>query len=480
MDSKSTFCASVEKFVANEWETNALPALEDFVRIPNTSPEFNGSPADALKAAQFMKAYVDKQEMAGCTADLRTCGDKTPMLVITIDGTDGSNDTVLSYGHMDKQPGLGGWSVGGPTDPVRVGDKLYGRGAVDDGYSMFAYITALKALKAQGTKHCRMVITMEAGEESGSPDMIYWLDQLKDHIGTNVSLVICLDSGCGNYDQLWITPSLRGMMAGDLKVSMLREQLHSGEGSGVIADTARVHRMLLNRVEDVNTGYVTVPETHCVIPEAHQNYVDKATCILKEGVFNEMPLLAGIKPVTDDCKQLLMNQLWEPTMTVIANDHGSLPPLPGSNIIRTETNMRLSFRLPPCVVPEKALEAVKATLLKEPLPYGAKVTFENTMMGSGWASNSAAGGWLETSITDSSTTFFGKAAAFKGMGGSIPIINDFQGRYTDAEIIVSGVAGPQSNMHAVNETLDVPAVKKLTSAFAKILADHAENVAKRS
>eukprot|EP01083_Nonionella_stella_P008285 23836_1 len=468
---------AVQAFVDNDWETVALPALEKFIEIPNTSPEFGGDGADALCAARFLESYVASQTIAGLRTELLTAEGRTPMLVVTVDGTDGSDHTVLSYGHMDKQPGLGGWSIGGPTTPVIKDGKLYGRGGCDDGYALLSYLSALKSLKAQNVKHCRMVITIEAGEESGSPDMEYWLDHLAPHIGSRVSLLFCLDSGAGDYDHLWITPSLRGFVAGTLKVAMLSEQVHSGEGSGVVADSGRVIRMLLNRVEAVDSGRILVPECSCEIPPAQREYVENAAKVLGSQIVTDLPLLDGVQCVSKSVEQLLINQIWTPQMTIIATDTDTLPPLPGSNIIRTQTALRLSVRLPPKVDVEIALKAFGDTLLRAPLPYGAHVTFDDTMAGPGWASTAEKGGWLSSSIEKASRSFFGRQAQYKGEGGSIPIICDFQKRYPEAEIIVTGTGGPQSNSHAVNESLDIPCVKKMTACVASILSDHAKHVA---
>jgi acetylornithine deacetylase/succinyl-diaminopimelate desuccinylase-like protein len=111
---------------------------------------------------------------------------------------------------MDKQPPFTGWREGlSPYNPVMVGDKLYGRGGADDGYSVFGTILAIKACQHFGLQHPRIVMLFEADEESGSEHIHHYLTQLRPRIG-RVDLVICLDSGCGNYEQIWETSTLRG------------------------------------------------------------------------------------------------------------------------------------------------------------------------------------------------------------------------------------------------------------------------------
>ena len=106
-----------------------------------------------------------------------------------------------------------GWREGlGPWTPVLDGDRLYGRGGADDGYAVFASLTAIEAVQARGGSHARCVVLIEASEESGSPDLPAYVEALADRIGSP-SLVVCLDSGCVDYDQMWITTSLRGMVS---------------------------------------------------------------------------------------------------------------------------------------------------------------------------------------------------------------------------------------------------------------------------
>src|SRR5207245_175831 len=179
---------------------------------------------------------------------------RTPVIFMEAAGT--GTHTVLIYGHLDKQPEVVGWAEGtGPWTPVRRGDKLYGRGVGDDGYATFAALTAIQALQEQRARHARCIVLIEACEESGSVDLPYYVDALKAKLGTP-SLVVCLDSGCGNYEQLWGTTSLRGVVGGVLTVEVLTEGVHSGAASGIVPSSFRILRQLLDRVEDSRTGQI--------------------------------------------------------------------------------------------------------------------------------------------------------------------------------------------------------------------------------
>src|SRR5690606_2608918 len=164
------------------------------------------------------------------------------------------------------QPEMSGWDAGkGPWEPVFEGDRLYGRGGADDGYAVYGSLTALRVLQQQGLPHARCVILIETCEESGSYDLPHYIDTLRERIGTP-SLVVCLDSGAGNYEQLWVTTSLRGMAAGNLRIDILREGVHSGYASGIVPSSFRILRRLLDRLEDAETGRILPDALHAEIP----------------------------------------------------------------------------------------------------------------------------------------------------------------------------------------------------------------------
>src|SRR5207248_2590977 len=95
-----------------------------------------------------------------------------------------SEETVLLYRHYDKQPPFLGWRPGlDPYEPHRERDLIYGRGTADDGYAVFAIVSAIKRLEAAGGSHGRLVVLVEGSEESGSPDLAGYLDQLAERIG---------------------------------------------------------------------------------------------------------------------------------------------------------------------------------------------------------------------------------------------------------------------------------------------------------
>ena len=261
---------SLKDFIGRLWDKDVIPTLCDYIRIPNVSPLFDSEwesrgPMDA--AVKLFESWAREKikKLPGATIEVLHPAGCTPLIFIDVPGK--VPETVLLYGHLDKQPEATGWSDGlGPWTPVLKGDKLYGRGSSDDGYAMFAALSGLLALEEQKQPHARCLIFIEAGEESGSPDLPFYMEHLKERIGT-LDLVICLDSGCGTYDRLWLTTSLRGVIAGKLTVRVMKEGIHSGHASGVVPSSFRILRLLLSRIEDEATGEIKIKEA---IVEIHQ------------------------------------------------------------------------------------------------------------------------------------------------------------------------------------------------------------------
>ena len=261
--------AKLTRFVDRLWDDEILPQLVEYIRIPNKSPAFDPDWAkhgymDQAVALMERWARAKIARLPGATLEVLRLPGRTPLILIDIPG--GGDGPVLLYGHLDKQPEMAGWADGlGPWTPVLRDDKLYGRGGADDGYAIFATLAAITALHEQGVPHAHAVVLIEACEESGSFDLPHYVDHLAGRLGSP-SLVVCLDSGCGNYDQLWLTTSLRGLCSGTLTVRILTEGVHSGDASGIVPSSFRILRQLLSRLEDEATGAILPAELHVQVP----------------------------------------------------------------------------------------------------------------------------------------------------------------------------------------------------------------------
>ncbi len=468
--------AQLRKFVDEIWRDEVVPTLTTYIAIPNKSPSFEPDwekLGHMDKAVELFVAWAKAKlpDLPGATLSVERLPGRTPLIFIDVPGSAKGADTVLLYGHLDKQPEMTGWAEGkGPWIPVLEGDKLYGRGGADDGYAMFGALGALLALKAQNVAHKRAVVVIEASEESGSPDLPFYIDALADRIG-DVSLVVCLDSGCGDYERLWLTTSLRGMVGGTLRVDVLEEGVHSGDASGVVPSSFRVARQLLARLENIDTGEILGAEFNAEIPAERVNQAKVAADALGKEVYAKFPFVKGMKPAGDDTAQLVLNRTWRPALSV-TGFAGAPAPRDAGNVLRPFTELKLSLRVPPSANAKKASAKLKEILERDP-PYGARVTYEGEKEGSGWNAPATAP-WLEAALEDASHVAWGKPMAMMGEGGSIPFMGMLGAKYPQAQFVVTGVLGPHSNAHGPNEFLHIPTGKRVTETVARVLAAHAE------
>jgi acetylornithine deacetylase/succinyl-diaminopimelate desuccinylase-like protein len=468
MDTNTT-----SRFVEHTWAESIIPHLKEYLTIPNQSPAYDPQWATngyMDQATELIAHWIRAQQISGLSLDIVRLDGRTPLIFVEIPGQ--SAETVVLYGHLDKQPPMDGWNEGlGPWKPVIKNGRLYGRGGADDGYAAFASITAIKALQLQSVPHARCVVIIEASEESGSSDLPYYIDALMDRIGSP-SLVICLDSGCGNYEQLWVTTSLRGLANGNLTVSTLTEGVHSGAASGIVPSTFRVVRQLLSRLEDEDTGQILPRDFYVNIPEERLRQAEAASQVLGTSVYSEYPFQPGTSPVTTEVREALLNRTWRPQLAITGA--GGLPSLDKSgNVLRPLTAVKISLRLPPTADANVATTALKQLFEKDP-PYGAKVTFASEQCASGWNAPPLEP-WLENSLKNASLEFFGKEVCYMGEGGTIPFMAMLGEKFPRAQFMITGVLGPRSNAHGPNEFLDIQTGMRLTGCVVQVLEDHYRN-----
>ena len=465
--------------VSAQWDGDIVRQISDYIAIPAKSPGFDADWKVHGYIDTVMRnaaAWVEAQKVAGLTLEVIRLDGRTPVLFFEIAATRaGSTQTVLMYGHLDKQPEFTGWrSDLGPWTPKYQDGRLYGRGGADDGYAVYASIAAVQALKAQNVPHPRIVGLIETCEESGSYDLLPYVDALRKRLG-DVALVVCLDSGAGNYDQLWLTTSLRGMGGGVLKVEVLDEGVHSGDASGVVPSSFRIMRHVLDRLEDSATGRLLPQSFHCAIPADRLAQAKATAATLGDELYKRFPWAhydcegssAFTLPMTTDPVEALLNRTWRPTLSVTGAE--GFPALKDAgNVLRPYTAFKLSLRFPPLVDASRAVQELKK-LLEDNAPYNAKVTFEGGGGATGWNAPSSVD-WFENALNDASQSFFGAPCGTIGQGGTIPLMNMLSKGFPTAQMMVCGVLGPKSNAHGPNEFLHVPYAKKLTAAVAHVMA----------
>lgn len=463
--------SDIYAFIDDFYENEVLDSLAEYIEIPAKSPAFDRNWKANGFLNQSMKHVIDwieSQQVEGLKISLHELDGKTPTLLLEYPGD--VDDTILVYGHIDKQPEFDGWHEGlAPWKAVRRDDKLYGRGGADDGYAVYSAIAIIKALQAQNLKMPRIVTLIEASEESGSPDLADYMAELSDIIG-NVSLCIALDSMCGNYDQLWITTSLRGMLIGELKVQVLEQGAHSGMAGGIVASSFRLTRQILSRLEDENTGEILPSFLNEQIPETRRAEAQQAGAVLADD-FPRMYTFAGSGgPMSSDPVELVLNNTWLSSVEITGID-GVPGVADGGNVLRPYTTTKFSLRLPPTTDAEAAGEELKKLLTENP-PSGAAVSVELEGAAPGWDAPPVTEA-LNASLQRASETFFGAPAVSMGCGGSIPFMESLATSMPKAQFVVTGVLGPHSNAHGPNEFLHIPTAKKVTAAMAVVVNDWA-------
>ena len=462
----------LEKNIRSFWDTHIVPTLVEYVKIPNKSPSFDpdwkksGHMDTVLNlATEWVKEHLPRK----ATLLVRESEGKTPLLLVDVPGTIPGN--VLMYGHLDKQPEMEGWNEGiGPWKPVIKNQKLYGRGAADDGYALFASVCAVNALHDQNIETPRILILIEFSEESGSPDLPHYMKSCAREIGSP-DLVICLDSGAGDYLRFWNTTSLRGLIGARLRVDVLKEGIHSGGASGYVPSSFRIARQLLSRIENEKTGEIILKELKTNIPDFRINEVKELVSVLGQEIETEFPWVDQMKPSTKNKVEGVLRKTWKPALSVVGAN--GLPSSENAgNVLRPYTELQLSIRIPPLVDHDKAKNSVLSALTSKP-PYGSKVTISFDEPASGWNAPKTKP-WLSKSIMQASKHFFGQPSCSLGEGGTIPFMAMLGKQFPNAQFVITGVLGPGSNAHGPNEFLHIPYAKKLTACISLILKDFRE------
>lgn len=467
---------TLKQFSADTWDRHIIPALQDYIRIPAKSPNFDAdweANGHIEKAVQLAANWCKQHALPDMQLEIHRLPGRTPLLFIEIPGTrkDAANKPcILLYGHLDKQPEFDGWREGlAPWEPVIQDGKLYGRGGADDGYAVFGSLTAIRALREQNIPHARCVIVIELCEESGSFDLPHHFEALAERIGTP-DLVVCLDAECGNYDQFWCTTSLRGNLTGMLSVDILTEGVHSGGSGGIVPSSFRIVRHLIDKVEDSSNGFIKTAAMQANIPPQRMEQAHAAAAALGETAWQRFPFVDGAHPSQSDPVEQLLDNTWRACLEA-TGAAGFPAPSAAGNVLRPRSTFKLSFRLPPSTDPKAAAAEVKKVLESDP-PAGAHVRFEAESTMGGWDAPPVAN-WLADAMQKASQNHFGKDALYMGTGGSIPFMGMLGEQFPEAQFLVTGLLGPHANAHGPNEFLHIETGKRLTACVSEVITAHA-------
>ncbi len=459
------------------WNKNVKTTLDTYMTIPNVSPAYDAQWKEHAYIDDAMNLYEQwaiQNAPSRATVKVQRIENKTPLLIVDIPARAYENDDViLMYGHLDKQPPMTGWREGIETFAATYeGDRLYGRGGADDGYALFSAILACQHLENNEITHARQVIVIEASEESGSPDLpdhLAMLDQTLDQPLGPVSLVVCLDSGCLDYEHLWITQSLRGLLQINVGVRVLDQGTHSGGAGGIVPSAFHVLRELIDRICEPASGKITLPELKVDVPDYVSDGAQKAAEILGSTDAHGLPFADGVQPLQENISDQIIANTYEPALEIIGVD--GIPALSSAgNVLRPEITLALSFRLPPGVDPHIAAGAITEKLLSD-VPYNAHVTVVVDSLATGWSAPEPEE-WISQCCEQASNMYFDSDVQVMGEGGTIPFMAMLGEKYPAAQFMVTGVLGPGSNAHGPNEFLHIPTAHKVTGCVAHVLTAH--------
>ena len=450
----------------------ALPALKEFVGIPNVSRNYDKDWATnglLRKACDFCLEYSRKLDLKGLNVEVHTDEGTTPFIFGTLDATNGDKEkTVVVYGHIDKQPPLTDkWKDGlHPYNCIERDGYLYGRGVIDDGYNWFVVFAILKAFQECGVKHDRFVFFYECDEESESKDIPHYLQKFRPIIGKDPEMMLALDTASISPEHFAIASTLRGILNFDLSVKVLDKGIHSGN-SGVAPSTFRIIRQLLDRLEDSKTGKVH-ESLFVEIPADKLEHAKRTAQFFGQDVYKKLPLLEGVQPVTTDPLEAYLNRIWRPQLEIIGQENLPTTDVAG-NVLRDETVLRCGIRLPPTKDDMKAFEFVKDLLEKDP-PYNAHVSVTLADNGAGFCANPLPAHLMEI-FDKRAMEFFGNPVCMTGSGGSVPFVSYLQSQLPNTFIMVSGASLPDSHIHGPNENLNIEYVIKFSKTLSTMLAD---------
>ena len=451
------------------WEQSILPSLSEFIEIKALSPLFEPDWANLgeLDATiELFCKWLDDQGISGMSYETHRIDDLSPVLLVTIEGT--GPGEVIFYSHLDKQPSKSElWSEGlHPLRAVRRDPWLYGRGSVDDGYGGYLCATSIRLLQEAGAPHPRCTLIIETCEESGSFDLPPYLEALSGQLG-DPDMVVVMDSGGPDYEHVWMTEALRGLVSGTLSVKVSHEGIHSGNSGGSIPSSFRILRVLLDRVEDSATGRVLIPEMHVEIPREIREKAVALREIVGNSIWEQFPTVDSLRQASDTTEDMIIAMNWAPTLSIIGADGMPSVQVAG-NVLRTNTDLKLSFRIPPGVDSDIAIACAKKALEEDP-PYGAEVTFTPDSCADGFHAPPLAGS-VSDAIHDASMELTGLPPLAIWTGGTIPFMAMMQGKYPEAMFLCTGSSGPGNNAHGPDEKLHIPSSKRLTVTLSATIS----------
>jgi len=450
------------------FDDKALPSILEYVKIENTSPAFDPkgeAVSEAHAALRHFEEWARVHAPEDTTITKISRVENAPMLIIDVPGT--AEGEVLLLGHLDKFPDVPGWRNGfSAYEPVIHDQKLHGRAASDSAFAPYAYLSAIGSLAELGETYPRCVIAIEMSSKSNGVHLARYFSDLRA-LCEHPDLIISFDAGCGDYERIWYTTGYRGFIEGHLSVELLEDAAHSSM-SGLIPSVLGIAFELLSRVCNLSSGFVTL-DSFAANPPKYMTTGGAETDVIAGKFFlGRADWKRHVPGIVDDAEAAAMLPVWNSSLNVAGIRGLSSSDLTGG-ILPGRVTLKIAVRTPPdcdCFAATAELEEV---LIKDP-PFNAAVDFSPSSVLPSWHRGKLPH-WLENSVNEASNEAFGKPAAGWANGGVYPSTEIIAQEFADVPILLTGVLGPNANFHAANESLDLPAARKMTAAIARILTE---------
>lgn len=438
----------------------ALDRLMALLRIPSVSTDPAYAP-DCARAADWLVA--DLQSLGFEAKAWPTPGH--PMVVAQ--GGEGGPH-LLFYGHYDVQP----------VDPVELWDRdpfdpelqqtakgqvIRGRGSSDDKGQLMTFLEALRAWRAvHGTLPCRLTILFEGEEESGSPSLIPFM---RDHAAALKSdLALICDTGLFQDTAPAIVTMLRGLLGEEITLRAASKDLHSGMFGGLARNPIHVLSKILAGLHD-DAGRVQVPGFYDGVSELP----DEIRAQWQALAFDHAKFLGdvGLSIPAGESDRTPLEMIWSRPTAEVNGISGGYTGEGFKTVLPGEARAKVSFRLVSQQDPEAIRRDFRAWVAAQ-LPADCTVSFADH--GASPASVMAIGHPAFDAARAALGDEWGRAAAYVGCGGSIPIAGYFK-TVLGMDAMLLGFGRDDDQIHSPNEKYDLECFHKGIRSWARFLAE---------
>jgi acetylornithine deacetylase/succinyl-diaminopimelate desuccinylase-like protein len=442
---------------------SSLNRLFELVRIPSisTDPAYK---AECRKAGEWL---VTTLTALGFQASLRDTPGH-PMVVAHHDAASDTAPHVLFYGHYDVQPvdPLELWE-NDPFDPqvkeIGNGRKiLTGRGTSDDKGQLLTFVEACRAYKeVHGSLPVKITILFEGEEESGSPSLKPFLEANAAELKAEYALVC--DTSMWDAETPAIAATLRGLVGEELTITAADRDLHSGLFGGAAANPIHILTTVLAGLRD-ETGRVTLDGFYDGVEETPENIKASWQTLGRDAksFLGEV----GLSEPSGEKGRSVLELTWARPTCEVNGIWGGYTGEGFKTVIAAKASAKVSFRLVGTQDPAKIRESFR-TYVRSQIPADCSVEFHEH--GGSPAIQLSYDSPVLTKAKTALSEEWPKPAVVVGMGGSIPIVGDFQ-TYLGMDSLLVGYGLIDDRIHSPNEKYDLTSFHKGIRSWVRILA----------